>query len=159
MVSKSCFRPPFWFGRFFRFLIGTRNVAYQPQGDHFHEVVLHGETLFFITSAIVAIAAEVGSGFTLRETCLATEVKQSFHETRPFYTLQSQLNLILFRSAFAHKFQLQFQRVTAASITFFGPIVSFYSVSCEFFLSIKIVSRVVRQFHRTVKLFGAEKSC
>ena len=85
--------------------------------------------------------------------------KTKFSRNRPFYTLQSQLKLVLFRSAFAHKFQLQFQRVTAASITFFWPIVSFYSVSCEFFLSIKIVSCVVRQFHRTVKLFGAEKSC
>ena len=84
MVSKSCFRPPFWFGRLFRFLIGTRNVAYQPQGDHFHQLVLHGETLLFITCAIVATPAELGSGFTLRETCLATEVKQSFYETDHF---------------------------------------------------------------------------
>lgn len=78
MVSKSCFRPPFWFGRLFRFLIGTRNVA---EGDHFHQVVLHGENLLFITSAIIATVAEGESSFTLRETCLATEIKQSF--TKP----------------------------------------------------------------------------
>ena len=46
--------------------------------------LLHGETLLFITSAIVATAAEAGSGFTLRETCLATEIKQSFYETDHF---------------------------------------------------------------------------
>ena len=47
--------------------------------------------------------------------------KTKFLRNRPFYTLQSQLKLVLFRSAFAHKFQLQFQRLTTASITFFGP--------------------------------------
>ena len=54
--------------------------------------------------------------------------KTKFLRNRPFYTLQSQLKLVLFRSAFAHKFQLQFQRVTAASITFFGPL--FHFIAC-----------------------------
>lgn len=47
--------------------------------------------------------------------------KTKFLRNRPFCTLQSQLKLVLFRSAFALKFQLQFQQVTTASVTFFGP--------------------------------------
>ena len=35
---------------------------------------LHGETLVFITIAIVATVDEVEYGSTFRETCLATEV-------------------------------------------------------------------------------------
>ena len=46
--------------------------------DQFHEVVLHGVTLVFITTATVS---EVESGSTFRETCLATEVQKSF--TKP----------------------------------------------------------------------------
>ena len=38
-------------------------------------MVLHGETLVFVTTAIVATVAEVESGSTFRETCLATEVQ------------------------------------------------------------------------------------
>ena len=55
--------------------------------NEFHKVVLHGETLVFITTAIVAIAtvAEVESGSTFGETCLATEV-QKVSRNRPCYT-------------------------------------------------------------------------
>ena len=45
--------------------------------DQFHEVVLHVETRFFTTATV----AEVESGSTFRETCLATEVRKSF--TKP----------------------------------------------------------------------------
>ena len=45
------------------------------------EVVLHGGTPVFITTAIAATVAEVESGFTFRETCLATTVQKSF--TKP----------------------------------------------------------------------------
>ena len=53
----------------------------------FHKVVLHGETLVFVTSAIVATVAEVESGSTFRETCLAMEV-QKVSRNRPCYTVQ-----------------------------------------------------------------------
>ena len=46
--------------------------------------VLHGETLVFVTTAIVATVAEVESGSTFRETCLATEVKK-VSRNRPCY--------------------------------------------------------------------------
>ena len=45
--------------------------------NKFHKVMLHGETRVFVTTAIVAIVAEVESGSTFGETCLATEVKVS----------------------------------------------------------------------------------
>ena len=48
------------------------------------DVVLHGETLVFVTSAIVA---EVESGSTFGETCLATEV-QKVSRNQPCYTVQ-----------------------------------------------------------------------
>ena len=38
--------------------------------------MLHGETRVFVTTAIVAIVAEVESGSTFGETCLATEVQK-----------------------------------------------------------------------------------
>ena len=47
--------------------------------NKFHKVVLHGEILVFVTTAIVATVAEVESGSTFGEICLATEV-QKFHE-------------------------------------------------------------------------------
>ena len=43
--------------------------------------MLHGETLVFITNAIASTVAEVESGSTFRETCLATEAQKSF--TKP----------------------------------------------------------------------------
>ena len=49
--------------------------------NKFNQVVLHGETLFFFATAIVAIVAEVESGSTFREICLATEAQKSF--TKP----------------------------------------------------------------------------
>ena len=44
--------------------------------------LLHGETLVFVTTAIVATVAEVESGSTFRETCLATDV-QKVYFTKP----------------------------------------------------------------------------
>ena len=55
--------------------------------NKFDEVVLHGETLVFVTTAIVATVAEVESGSTFGETCLATEV-QKVSRSRPCYTVQ-----------------------------------------------------------------------
>ena len=49
--------------------------------NKFHKVMLHGETLVFVTTAIVATVAEVESGSTFGETCLATEVQIVF--TKP----------------------------------------------------------------------------
>ena len=57
------------------------------EGDQFHKVVLHGETVFFVTSAIVATVAEVESGSTFLEICLATEV-QKVSRNRLCYTVQ-----------------------------------------------------------------------
>ena len=47
----------------------------------FHEVVLHGETLVFSPLRPLRAVAEVESGSTFRETCLATEAQKSF--TKP----------------------------------------------------------------------------
>ena len=47
----------------------------------FHEVVLHGETLVFSPLRPLRAVAEVESGSTFRETCLATEARKSF--TKP----------------------------------------------------------------------------
>ena len=44
-------------------------------------MVLYSETLDFITSAVVATVAEIDSGSTLRDTCLATEVQKGL--TKP----------------------------------------------------------------------------
>ena len=55
--------------------------------NKFHKVVLHGETFVFVTTAIVATVAEVGSGSTFGETCLATEVEK-VSRNRPCYTVQ-----------------------------------------------------------------------
>ena len=50
-------------------------------------MLLHGKTLVFVTTAIVATVAKVESGSTFRETCLATEV-QKVSRNRPCYTVQ-----------------------------------------------------------------------
>ena len=47
----------------------------------FHEVVLHGEILVFSPLRPLRVVAEVESGSTFPETCLATEVRKSF--TKP----------------------------------------------------------------------------
>jgi len=49
--------------------------------------MLHAETRIFVTTAIVAIVAEVESGSTFGETCLATEI-QKVSRNRPCYTVQ-----------------------------------------------------------------------
>ena len=73
--------------------------------NKFHKVVLHGESLIFITTAIVATVA-VESGSTFGETCLATEVQKvsrnhatMLHGATPVETC--------FATAVAHKFQLK----------------------------------------------------
>ena len=55
--------------------------------NKFHKVVLHSETLVFVTNAVVATVAEVESGSTFRETCLATDV-QRVSRNQPCYTVQ-----------------------------------------------------------------------
>ena len=64
--------------------------------NKFHKVVLHGESLIFITTAIVATVA-VESGSTFGETCLATEV-QKVSRDRPCYTVQRLLKRVSQRS-------------------------------------------------------------
>ena len=56
-------------------------------------MVLHGETLVFVTTAIVATVAVVESGSTFRETCLATDV-QNVSRNQPCYTVQRLLKHI-----------------------------------------------------------------
>ena len=69
-------------------------------------MVLHGETLDFITTAVDATVAEVESGSTFRETCLETEVQKRFtkltmlHGATPAETYFATL-------AAAHKFHLK----------------------------------------------------
>ena len=62
----------------------------------FHKVMLHGETRVFVTTAIVAIVAEVESGSTFGETCLPTEV-QKVSRNRPCYTVQRLLKHVSHR--------------------------------------------------------------
>ena len=51
----------------------------KTEEDQFQEVVLHGETLVFITTEIVATVAEVESDSTFRETYLETyQTDESF---------------------------------------------------------------------------------
>ena len=50
----------------------TLKLVCNGVANKFHKVVLHGETLVFVTTTIVA---EVESGSTFGETCLATEVQ------------------------------------------------------------------------------------
>ena len=56
-------------------------------------MVLHGETRVFVTIAIVATVAEVESGSTFGETCLATEVRK-VSQNRPCYTVQRLLKRV-----------------------------------------------------------------
>ena len=64
--------------------------------NKFHKVVLHGETLVLVTTAIVPSGAEVESGSTFGETCLATEVKK-VSRNRPCYTVQRLLKHVSLR--------------------------------------------------------------
>ena len=59
----------------------------QRRCEQVSQVMLHGETRVFVTTAIVAIVAEVESGSTFGETFLATEV-QKVSRNRPCYTVQ-----------------------------------------------------------------------
>ena len=54
--------------------------------DQFHEVVLHGETPVFSPLQPLRDVAEVESGSTFRETCLATEVRKSFTKPTMLYS-------------------------------------------------------------------------
>ena len=79
--------------------------------NKFHKVVLHGETLVLVTTAIVATVAEVEIGSTFRETCLAAEV-QKVSRNRPCYTVQRLLKHVSQRRC--TQVSAKFQRVTAA---------------------------------------------
>ena len=52
----------------------------KPEQDQFQEVVLHGETLVFITTAIAATVAEIESGSTFVKGFSPRKFK-NFHET------------------------------------------------------------------------------
>ena len=73
--------------------------------NKFHKVVLHGKTLVFVTTAIVATVAEVESGSTFGETCVGTEV-QIVSRNRPHVT-RCNASRNMFRNAVTHKFQLK----------------------------------------------------
>ena len=68
-------------------------------------MVLHGETPVLVTTTFVAAVAEVESGSTFRETCLATEV-QKVSRQRPCYKMQRLLK---------HVSQLRCTQVSAKS--------------------------------------------
>ena len=82
--------------------------------NKFHEVVLHRETLVFSPLRPLRAVAELESGSTFRETCLATEVQESImkptmlHGSRPAETC--------FAASLHTSFSLKFQRVTAALV-------------------------------------------
>lgn len=80
-------------------------IAYckETKQDQFREVVLHGETLMFINTAIVATTAEVGSSSTFHETHLATEAKK----IATMLHVRCNTSWNLYHSAIAHKFQLK----------------------------------------------------
>ena len=54
-------------------MVGFVKLFELPLREKFHEVVLHSETLVFITTAIVATVTEVESGSTFRQTSVATD--------------------------------------------------------------------------------------
>ena len=58
--------------------------------------LLHGETLVFFATAIIATVTEVESRSTFRETCIATEV-QKISRNRLCYTAQRLLKLVSHR--------------------------------------------------------------
>ena len=61
--------------------------------DLFHKVVLHGEILDFITTAIVANAAEVESGSTFVK--FVAQLKSKIvSQNGPCYTLQRLVKLV-----------------------------------------------------------------
>ena len=68
------------------------------------QVLLHGETLVSITTAIVATVAEVESGSTFCETCLETKIRKRF--TKPTITLHGAM---LPETCFATPLQNEFQ--------------------------------------------------
>ena len=59
----------------------SSNLCATVLQNKFHEVVLQSETLVFSPLRLLRAVAEVGSGSTFLETCLATEVQKKFHET------------------------------------------------------------------------------
>jgi len=73
--------------------------------NKFNKVVLHGETLALVTTAIVA---KVESSYSFGETCLATEVQKPtiLHCATPAETC--------FVTPLHTSFSKKFQRVTAA---------------------------------------------
>ena len=80
--------------------------------DQFHEEVLHGETLVFSPLRPLRAVAEVESGSTFRETCLATEGRKSF--TKPTMLHGAMPAETCFAAPLHTSFSEKFQRVTAA---------------------------------------------
>ena len=80
--------------------------------DQFHKVVLHGETFLFSPLQPLQAVAEVESGSTFRETCLATKVRKSF--TKPTMLHGATPAETCFAAPWHTSFSLKFQRVTAA---------------------------------------------
>ena len=59
----------------------------KTEQDQFHEVVLHCESLVFISTEIFATVGEVESDSTFRETCLETDQQNSSFLIFPFLDL------------------------------------------------------------------------
>jgi len=74
--------------------------------NKFHQVVLHGETLVFIATEIVANVAEVESGSTFRETCLVTKVQKTFMKLTMLHGA-TPAEICFASSLHMHKFQLK----------------------------------------------------
>ena len=89
--------------------------------DQFHEVLLHGETFLFSPLQPLQAVAEVESGSTFRETCLATEVRKSF--TKPTMLHGASPAETYFAAPLHTSFSSKFQRVTAG---FFKQSLFFY---------------------------------
>ena len=65
----------------------------KPEQDQFHKVVLHGETLVFITTAIAVTVAEIESSSTFLKLVSQRKFKQ-FSQNRSCYTVQCLLKLV-----------------------------------------------------------------
>ena len=65
----------------------------KTERDQFHEVMSHGETLVFITTAIAATVAEIESGSTFLKLVSQRKLK-FFSRNRSCYTVQCLLKLV-----------------------------------------------------------------
>ena len=101
-------------------------------------MVLHDETLVFVTTAIVATVAEVESGSTFGETCRATEA----HETN--YVTRCKACWNMFRNAVAHKFQLKFSTCN-------NGLTTIWTHNCKHLLQRRFYQSILQRALSTIK--------